>query len=156
MIGEYWCALNSGGRVYRTFLYRHYWFKKAKRGSKLYDKEVLLIIHGLYRQIFLKLRDRGFQILIIALGKNNAPKSGARVYWTLWNSNFWSKQIEGVLDMIPRTFYRRSIMFTTKVFPNLRYRGPQILIIKIKWSPPKWPPSKMQTYGATRLKEGLK
>ena len=49
--------------------------KRLKEGSKLYDKEiVLLIIHGLYSQIFLKLRDRGFQILIIALGKNNSPK----------------------------------------------------------------------------------
>ena len=54
--------------------------KRLKEGSKLYDKEVLLIIHGLYSQIFLKLRDREFEILIVALGKNNAPKSGARVY----------------------------------------------------------------------------
>ena len=41
------------------------WFKKTQEGSKQYDKEVLLIIHCVYSQFFLKLWDRDLQIMII-------------------------------------------------------------------------------------------
>ena len=38
---------------------------RLKEGSNLNDKEVFLIIRGIYSQVFFKLWDRVFQILII-------------------------------------------------------------------------------------------